>query len=177
MAYVLEFIPKFGTVHRGVFLCSLLAAPLFFGLGGTLIMALVLLVGWGGTLFGMLHLLSGLGKVLLVVPLFAGFFSLPAYLILGVPAFWVIIKRFPEAVERREVVPFVVAGLIANLGTYPLYFAGFPMFGGTLASAEWLALLCFGLGIVFAPLYGLAFGALYCGLLPESRDRSTTHMA
>ena len=177
MAYVLEFIPKFGTVHRGVFLCSLLAAPLFFGLGGTLIMALVLLVGWGGTLFGMLHLLSGLGKVLLVVPLFAGILSVPAYLLLGVPAFWMIIKRFPEAVERREVVPFVVAGLIANLGTYPLYFAGFPMFGGPVAGAERLALLCFGFGIVFAPLYGLAFGALYCGLLPESRDRSAARAA
>ncbi len=177
MAYVLEFIPKFGTVHRGVFLCSLLATPLIVGLGGTLFMALLLLVGSGGTLFGMLHLLSGLGKVLLVVPLVAWSLSVPAYLILGVPAFWTIIKRFPEAVERREVLPFGVAGLIANLGTYPLYFAGFTMFGSTVASAEWLALLCFEIGIVFAPLYGLAFGALYYGLLPESGDRSAAHAA
>lgn len=177
MTDIAECIPSSGAVHRGVFLCSLLAAPLFVGLGGTLFMALLLLVGSGGTLFGMLHLLSGLNVALLVVPLFVSMLSVPAYLILGVPAFWIIIKRFPETVERREVVPFVVAGLIANLGTYPLYFAGYPMFGGAVAVAEWLALLCFGFGIVLAPLYGLAFGALYCGLLPESGDRSAAHAA
>lgn len=94
MTDIAECIPSSGTVHRGVFLCSLLAAPLIVGLGGTLFMALLLLVGSGGTLFGMLHLLSGLNVALLVVP-----------------------------------------------------------------------------------LYGLAFGALYCGLLPESGDRSAAHAA
>lgn len=136
MTDTMEFIPRSGQAHRGSFLFAALATPLVVGIGG----------------------------IPFILPPFAAWYGFPAYLVLGLPVFWAVIKRCDGAVKRGASDPFVVAGLIASLGVYPLYFAIYAVTGSSLRSAEEAALVCFGFGIVFAPLHGLVFGMLYCGL-------------
>jgi len=106
----------------------------------------------------------------LVIPPFAAWWGLPAYLVLGLPLFWLTIKNCPEAIARHEYSPFIIAGFVANLATYPFYLVGMESMG--MRSAEEWALFCFGFGLVFAPLHGLVFGALYSGWM-ESGSRGT----
>ena len=136
MTVTREFIPRSGQVHVGSFLFAALATPLLVGIGG----------------------------IQFILPPFAAWYGFPAYLVLGLPLFWAVIKRCDDAVQPGAPVPFVVAGLIACLGVYPLYFSVYASTGGSLRSAEEAALVCFAFGIIFAPLHGLVFGVLYCGL-------------
>jgi hypothetical protein len=133
MPDITDFLPRFGAVASGSFLLAAVATPLAIGIGGAP----------------------------LIVPPFAAWWGLPAYLLLGVPAFWLTIKGFPTAVERRPLLTFIRAATVANLGTFPLYLAGYPLLYGSHGNPVDWATFGFAYGLVFAPLHGLVFGALY----------------
>ena len=133
MTDILAFLPPTGRVSAWRFVASAFATPLLLGVGGAIF----------------------------VVPAFAAVWGIWAYAILGLPMFWLAIRWFPGAVGRRNALPFVLAGFVANLGTYPLYLL-FPELGGTGPgeAGEW-AMFCAAFGLVFGPLNGLIFGWLY----------------
>lgn len=142
----LEFLPRTGPVDPWRFLVAAAATPLLIGVGG----------------------------IFLVVPTFAVIWGIWAYLILGLPCFWFAIRTFPGAVAQRDVAPFVVAGFIANLGTFPLYLLIRSLEGGFRArDADEHALFVALFGTIFAPLHGLVFGWLYRPRRPGTGDAAS----
>lgn len=139
-----EILPRTGAVSAWRFAASAIATPLLLGVGGAVF----------------------------IMPAFAAYFGVWAYIVLGLPLFWLAIKWCPGAIARRDAFPFIVAGFVANLGTYPLYLL-FPELSGTApAEASDWALFCAGFGLVFGPLNGLIFGWLYMVAMPRNNAQS-----
>lgn len=131
MTDALAFLPRTGEFDRRSFALAAIVTPLAIGLGG----------------------------IVLIVPAFAALWGLPAYALLGLPLFRLVFQHCPNAVAREAVLPFIAAGFIANLGTYPLY-----LVAGTLVelrSAEFWAQFCAGFGAAFGPIHGLIFAEIY----------------
>ena len=125
MTDTLAFLPPTGKVSAWRFVASGVATPLLLGVGGAIY----------------------------IVPAFAAYYGIWAYVILGLPMFWLTIRWFPAAIVRRNAMPFVVAGFVANLGTYPLYLL-FPALGGASVgeASEW-ATFCAAFGLIFGWIY------------------------
>lgn len=136
----LEILPRTGTVSVWRFATSAVATPLLLGVGGAIF----------------------------IVPAFAAYFGIWAYIVLGLPLFWLAITWCPGAIARRDAAPFIVAGFVANLGTYPLYLLFPELSGASSAEAGDWALFCAGFGLVFGPLNGLIFGWLYMVAMPRN---------
>ncbi|MEM6942610.1 MAG: hypothetical protein AAF416_19210 [Pseudomonadota bacterium] len=104
-------------------------------------------------------LIAVLGAVL-IIPAFAVLWGLPAYVLAGLPACWIVVARCHRFGRPLGLWPFVQASLIANLFT-PLCVALNPIaFGGVYYLHPGL-LWGTAFGLVFAPLMGVVFALLY----------------
>lgn len=110
-----------------------------------------------------------LGMTLLLAAAAGG----PSYLLVGAPMFWRVARR-----GERHPMRFALQGLLANfiaapiavaaLAAYAYYETGRP---AEAQSAALLALVIHAMGMIFAPLFGLIFGAAYRRLAPPPKPR------
>lgn len=97
--------------------------------------------------------------------------GLPAYALLGLPLFWVVLTKIDPASIIGTVLLLALAGPVANLGTYPLYvlFTGHDV---AVVIATWGFPAAAETGVVFALIY--RFGRRAKRLLrPGRADRSS----
>lgn len=123
------------------------------------------------TAFVMAPIFLGVFGLVLIVPPFAVIFGAPAYIVLGFPAFWLAMRSLPRHSVLLAMWRGALAGLAANIGTYPLYFVGRAAQGDRIEFAESFALFCAGFGLLFAPLFCAIAGALYARWHPARMER------
>ncbi|MEL6478601.1 MAG: hypothetical protein AAFR17_14825 [Pseudomonadota bacterium] len=138
---------------RAAFWTAALAAPfasvLAAGIAGVGV-GLLFAVGIGGVWVGLAF----------AVPAFV--IAMPAYLLLGLPAFWMFLRRgvFSSAHIATRI---ALAGAFANLGTYPLYFIGLVLNGDSPVSASSNAAGAMLGGFTYGTLTSLLFAWIYWG--------------
>lgn len=94
----------------------------------------------------------GLFGIFLVIPPFAVIFGYLPYLILGTPAFWVVLKVAKTPFHR--ILGLMIAGFAVNFLTAPLY-AWY--YDAPLERYEFVTMM----GMIFAPLWAGVMGYLY----------------
>lgn len=139
MTDALELLPPTGHIDGRAFTIAAIGTPLAIGIVG----------------------------IPLVLPPFAAVLGLPAYIALGLPVFWLMLRFCPRIADAWPCLGFTAAGFLANLGTYPLYlFLSALQSGGLPSSAHSFGWFVFRYGLFFAPLHGLVFGLFYRWLRP-----------
>ena len=97
-----------------------------------------------------------------LIPVFALIFGAVPYLLLGTPALLVFLPRYGSGALKIALLAFCVMG--AALAVVALLFAAFP------ANQDLQFILQLGsFGLIFAPLWGAAFGWIY-GPMAEARS-------
>lgn len=93
--------------------------------------------------------------------LVAAVLSVPAYTLLGLPAFRFAILRFRTASGRVDLLALMLAGFVANIGSVPLAYVILLFEDTAPADAAELALNYALLGMAAAPFMALIFGWIY----------------
>ena len=91
---------------------------------------------------------------------FAVVFGFWAYLFLGLPCFWVVLRWSPLRTPLDNAALLAGAGYLANFGTNPLYLH-LPEIMVPLHKSERLVASIADAGKVYAPIFGLVFGLIY----------------
>ena len=135
-------------IDWGAFVAAAVVAPMWFAATG------VLAFGYG-----------------LAFTLVAAVMSLPAYVLFGLPAFYLAIRSFRTQDGRPDIQAIVLSGFIANALSFPLaYFYGLYS-GWAEAQAHGKALWYAGLGMLAAPMIALQFGLSYRRAVTQAADK------
>lgn len=126
------------------FVLATFATPVLFAISGLLILG-------GGVLFTIV----------------AAILSLPAYVLLGLPAFRYVIRHHRNRFGQVDRTAMALAGFAVNAGSLPLAYAYQLADGQSAGEAANLALWYAGLGMLAAPVMALIFAEVYRG--PQKR--------
>ncbi|MEL7000865.1 MAG: hypothetical protein AAFP68_21665, partial [Pseudomonadota bacterium] len=106
----------------------------------------------------------------LAFTLVAAVLGFPAYVLCGLPAFYLSIRSFRARDGRPDIEAIVLSGFIANALSFPLaYFYGLYS-GWAEAQAHGKALWYAGLGMLAAPMIALQFGLCYRRAVTQAPD-------